>query len=98
LFAAAAEITMDRMKTLTVTQAKPCLAKLVDEVHAGEPVILVHKEKLVKLERFEPFDPEEDGPELEAMLLKAVEGPHTPYSRKDLEAVAEKVRREMRRK
>lgn len=86
------------MKTLTVTQAKPRLAKLVDEVHAGEPVILVHNEKLVKLERFAPCDPEEDSPELEAMLLQAVRGPHSPYSKRDPEAVVEKVRRELRRK
>jgi prevent-host-death family protein len=86
------------MKTLTITEAKPKLAKIVDEAHAGSPVILVHKNKLVKVERYEPLDPECDGPELEAMLLKAVTGPHTPYSRKDLDEVAARVRREMRRK
>ena len=86
------------MKTLTVTQARPRLAKLVDEVHAGAPVILVHNDKLVKVERYSPLDPEEDSPELEAMLLQAVTGPHTPYSKKDLEAVAAKVKRELRRK
>jgi PHD/YefM family antitoxin component YafN of YafNO toxin-antitoxin module len=86
------------MKTLTVSQAKPQLAKLVDKVHAGAPVVLVHKNKLVKLERYEPLDPEYESPELEAMLLKAVTGPHSPYSKKDLESVASRVRREMRRK
>ena len=86
------------MKTLTVSQAKPRLAELVDEVHAGAPIVLVHKNKLVKLERYEPLDPEHDSPELEAMLLKAVTGPHSPYSKKDLEAVASKVRRQLRRK
>jgi antitoxin (DNA-binding transcriptional repressor) of toxin-antitoxin stability system len=86
------------MKTLTVTQAKSRLGKLVDAVHAGEPIILVHNEMLVKVERSEPFEPEADSPELEAMLLKAVTGPHTPYSKKDLEAVAAKVKRELRRK
>jgi prevent-host-death family protein len=86
------------MKTLTVTQAKSKLGKLVDAVHAGQPIILVHNEKLVKVERYEPFDPEAGSPELEAMLLQAVTGPHTPYSKKDLEAVAAKVKRELRRK
>jgi antitoxin (DNA-binding transcriptional repressor) of toxin-antitoxin stability system len=86
------------MKTLTVNQARPRLAKLVDEVHAGAPVVLVHNDKLVKLERYEPFDPEYDSPELEAMLLQAVTGPHSPYSKKDLIAIASKVRREMGRK
>ena len=86
------------MKTLTVAQAKPKLAKIVDKAHAGSPVILIHKNKLVKVERYEPVDPEFDSPEMEAMLLKAVTGPHTPYSRKDLEEVAARVHRELRGK
>jgi hypothetical protein len=32
------------------------------------------------------------------MLLKAVTGPHSPYSKRDLEDVAAKVRREMKSK
>lgn len=83
------------MKTLTVGQAKARLGKLVDQVHAGAPVLLVHKNKLVKLERFEPLDPECDSPQLEAMLLKAVTGPHSPYSKRDLEAVAAKVQHDL---
>jgi len=86
------------MKTLTVSQAKPRLAKLVDEVHAGAPVVLIHKNKLVKLERYEPLDLQDDSPELEAILLKAVTGPHSPYSKRDLESVAVKVRRQTRKK
>jgi hypothetical protein len=74
------------------------LAKLVDEVHAGAPVVLIHKNKLVKLERYEPLDLQDDSPELEAILLKAVTGPHSPYSKKDLESVAAKVRRQVRKK
>ena len=86
------------MKTFTISQAKPRLAKLVDEVHAGAPVILVHNDKLVKLERYEPLDPDHDSPELKAMLLRAVTGNHSPYSKKDLAAVASKIHRQMRRK
>lgn len=41
------------MKTLTVTQAKAQLGKLVDQVHGGAPVLLVHKNKLVKMSRME---------------------------------------------
>ena len=55
----------------------------------------------VKLERYAPsagsaaaFDPEEDTPELEAELLKGVQGTFAPYSRQALEAVAERVRLE----
>jgi hypothetical protein len=40
------------------------------------------------------IDLEADILELEAELLKAIKGPFTPYSRQDLEAIAERVRRE----
>jgi hypothetical protein len=38
-----------------------------------------------------PLDLEEDGPELEAELLKAVLGPHSPLAKAELEAVAKKA-------
>jgi hypothetical protein len=37
------------------------------------------------------LDLEEDSPELEAELLKAVEGPHAPYSHEEMEAVLARV-------
>jgi hypothetical protein len=40
-----------------------------------------------------PLDLEEDSPELEAELLKAVRGPHSPLVRAELEAVAKKANR-----
>ena len=86
------------MKTLTVSQAKLRLGKLVDEVHDGAPVLLVHKNKLVKLERYEPLDPEYDSPQLEAMLLEAVRGPYAPYSHDEMEAVFTRACREERKK
>jgi len=86
------------MKTLTISRVKNSLGKIVEEVYGGAPVILVHKNKLVKLERYEPRDPEFDSPQLEAMLLEAVRGPHSAYSRKDLEAAARRVRRRIRKK
>lgn len=86
------------MKTLTVSQAKARLGKLVEEVYAGEPVLLAHHDKLVKLERFEVLDPEEDTPELEAELLKAVEGPHAPYSGERLRARLDHRIRQRRRR
>lgn len=86
------------MKTLTVKEAKPRLAKLVDKVQRGGAVILSNGNKLAKLERYEVFDPEVDSPELEAMLLEAVQGPHSPYSRKEMEAILRKVCKEERKK
>jgi hypothetical protein len=42
------------------------------------------------------LDLEEDSPELETELLKAVQGSHSPLSKADLEAVAERALRENR--
>lgn len=86
------------MKTLTVTQAKAKLGKLVDAVHAGQPVLLVHNEKLVKVERYEPFDPEADSPELEAMLLEGVRAKFTPYSEDEMQGLLDKLRKKNRKK
>ena len=79
-------------------EAKTRLGKLVEEVHKGPPVLLIHKNKLVKLERFEVLDPEYDSPELEAELLKAVEGPHAPYSRAEMQAIVARVSSEERQR
>jgi hypothetical protein len=86
------------MKTLTVDQAQPDLKKLVEEVHAGNPIILVLNEKLVKIERYVPFDAEEDSPELEAMLLEGVRSKFTPYSKKEMQATLDKLRGGERKK
>ena len=89
---------------MTVREAKPQLGKLVAKVQRGAPVILANGKKLAKLERYVPnggpvnFDIEKDSPELEAMLLEAVTGPHTPYSRRDLELAAARVRRRLKKR
>jgi hypothetical protein len=88
------------MKTVTVTISQPELGKLIEEAHAGAQIILTYGGKKVKLEPYLPsegcvdLDLEQDSTELEAELLKAVKGPFTPYSRQELEAIAERVRRE----
>jgi len=88
------------MKTVTVTAAHPELRRLVEEAYRGEEVVLAYGDKKVRLERYVPaagpreLDLEEDSPELEAELLRAVRGPFTPYSNKDMELIAERVRRE----
>ena len=43
-----------------------------------------------------PLNPEVESPELEAELLKAVKGPHAPFSETELRAVADRARREHR--
>ena len=86
------------MKTVTVTAAQPELRKLVEEACRGEDVVLAYGDKKVRLEPYVPhgggmdIDLEEDSPELEAELLKAVRADFSPYSRKDLENIVERVR------
>lgn len=43
------------------------------------------------------LNPEEDTPELEAELLKAVNGPFTPFKPEDLRTACEQIAREKRR-
>jgi hypothetical protein len=44
------------------------------------------------------LNPEEDSPELEAELLKAVNGPHVPLREAELQEIADKAIREHRAK
>jgi hypothetical protein len=85
------------MKTLTVSQAKTRLASLVDAVQKRGPVVLIHGNKLAKLDRYELLDPEVDSPQIEAALLEAVREPHAPYSREEMESVLARVVREDRK-
>ena len=40
------------------------------------------------------IDPEVDSPELEAELLKAIDGPYTPYSAEEFREIGERIIRE----
>jgi hypothetical protein len=44
-----------------------------------------------------PLDPEVDSPELEAELLKAIDGPYTPYSSAEMREIGERIIREHRK-
>jgi len=88
------------VKTLDVTEAQNHLRELIREVHEGGVVVLADGDRLVKLAPYDPsrarfdLDLEEDSPELEAELLKAVQGPHTPYSHAEMDAVLARVLKE----
>ena len=86
------------MKTLTVGEAKDQLAQLVAEAHEGKIIILADGDKQVWLDTHRPLDLEEDTPELEAELLKAADGPFTPYSRDEMRAIVERIIREETRR
>ena len=45
-----------------------------------------------------PLDPEVDSPELETELLKAIDGPYTPYSAEEMRETGERIIREKRKK
>jgi hypothetical protein len=94
----AEERRLSTMKTMTVREAKPQLGKLVQKVQHNGPVIIVQGDKLAKLERYELLDPECDCSQLETMLLEAVQGPHKTYSRKELDAILDKVSASHRRR
>ena len=83
---------------MTVREANRQLDRLVDKVQRGGPTILVNGNKLAKLERYELLDPEFDSPQLEAMLLEAVGGPHSPYFRKEMEGILNKLAKAARKK
>jgi len=90
------------MKTVTILEAQSQLPQLIAEALGGGVVVLADGDKLVRLEPYDPadprvpFDPEADSAELEEELLKAVRGPHAPYSREELRAVADRALREHR--
>jgi len=90
------------MKTVSISEAQGQLPQLIAQALGGDVVVLADGNNQVRLEPYDPadprtrFDPEEDGAELEEELLKAVRGPHAPYSREELRAVADRALRDHR--
>ena len=84
------------MKAIPVQEAQGKLGQLIAEACRGETVVLTDGDKKVTLEPGAPLDLEEDSPELEAELLKAVNGPHSPYSSEEMRAACERIIREKR--
>ena len=84
------------MKAISIREAEGQLGQLVAEACRGETIVLTDGDNEVTLSPRPFLDLEEDSPELEAELLKAVNGPHTPYSSEEMRAACEKVIREKR--
>jgi hypothetical protein len=84
------------MKAIPVQEAQGQLGKLIAEACRGEVIVLTDGENKVTLEPGASLDLEEDSPELEAELLKAVNGPHSPYSSEEMRTACEKIVREKR--
>ena len=79
------------VKTLTVEEAQAQLAELIAEAHQGAVIVLTDGGKQVWLATRKPLDLETDNPELEAELLKAIDGPFTPYSSQEMHSIGERI-------
>ena len=84
------------MKAIPVKEAQGQLGQLIAEACRGELIVLTDGDKRVTLEPGVSIDLEQDSPELELELLKAANGPFTPYSSEEMRAACEKVIREKR--
>ena len=85
------------MKAISVGEAQGQLGRLIAEACRGEVIVLTDGDKRVALEPQVPLDLEEDSPELEAELLKAIDGPYTPYSSEEFRTIGERIIREKRK-
>ncbi|HEX3889905.1 MAG TPA: hypothetical protein VHX90_03550 [Verrucomicrobiae bacterium] len=83
------------MKAISIREAEGQLGQLVAEACRGETIVLTDGDNRVTLAP-RVLDLEEDSPELEAELLKAANGPFTPYSSEEMRVACEKVIREKR--
>jgi hypothetical protein len=86
------------MKTLTVQEAQPQLGQLIAEANEGDIIVLTDGRQKVTLQPGAALNLEEDSPELEAELLKAIDGPYTPYSSEEMRGIVERVIREEKRR
>ncbi len=82
------------MKAITVREAQTRLGELIAEACRGELIVLTDGNKQVALEPRVPLDLDEDSPELEAELLKAIDGPFEPYSSEEMLAIGRRIIRE----
>jgi hypothetical protein len=86
------------MKAISICEAEGQLGQLVAEACRGETIVLTDGDNEVTLSPRPLLDLEEDSPELEAKLLKAVNGPHAPYSSQEMRAACERILEEHRSK
>ncbi|MGD0252905.1 MAG: hypothetical protein ABSC01_09440 [Verrucomicrobiota bacterium] len=85
------------MKAVSIREAEGQLGRLVAEACRGETIVLTDGDNRVTLAP-RVLDLEEDSPELEAELLKAVNGPHAPMREGELREIADRALREYRAK
>ena len=79
------------MRAVTIREAQGQLGELIAQACRGELIVLTDGDKQVALEPRALLDLEEDSPQLEAELLRAVNGPHAPFSEGELRELAIKA-------
>jgi len=89
-------VTFPTMKAVTIREAQGQLGELIAQACRGKLIVLTDGDKQVALEPRALPDLEEDSPELEAELLRAVNGPHAPFSEGELRESANKALQEHR--
>jgi len=82
------------VKTLTVQEAQSQLGRLIAEANHGSVIVLTDGGQQVTLSPGALLGLEEDSPELEAELLKGIDGPFTPYSAEEMRGIVERLVRE----
>lgn len=85
------------MKAISILEAQGQLGELIAQACRGETIVLTDGNNEVTLAPH-VLDLEEDSPELEAELLKAVNGPFRPFHESELREIADRALREHRAK
>lgn len=85
------------MKAISIREAQGQLGELIAQACRGETIVLTDGNNEVTLAPH-VLDLEEDSPELEAELLKAVNRPHSPYSSEEMRAACNRILEEHRSK
>jgi len=84
------------MKAVTVQEAQTRLGQLIAEACSGELIVVTDGNKQVALEPRAAEGEDDESPELEAELLKAANGPFTPYSAAEMRDACKRIIREKR--
>ena len=82
------------MKAISILEAQGQLGELIAQACRGETIVLTDGDKRVTLAPGGALDLEEDSPELEAELLRAANGPFTPWRPEEFREIADKALRE----
>jgi hypothetical protein len=97
LFDPASTFKVGEVKTLTVQEAQSRLGQLIAQANEGEVIVLTDGRQNVTLRPGTALDLEEETPELERELLKAIDGPYSPYFTEEMRSVVERIIRDEKR-